>query len=129
MEKMTNKKALEFVLGLEEVKGNTEVFEKLEKMLVQVEKKNSTGKDKKPTKKQEENEVIKMVIMGTLDFEPKQIKEIVKHERLLSYDISIQKASALLKQMVEEGMCSRVEEKRVTKFVLCQEPIKENIEE
>lgn len=124
MEKMTNKKALEFVLGLEEVKANSEVFAKLEKMLVQVEKKNkSATKDGKKvmTKEQKLNEEIKVVLLEVLGQynEPKAIKELQTENEQISVTIySNQKISALLRQLIKENLVYRVEEKRVAKFIL-----------
>ena len=116
MEKMTNKIALGFVLGLEEVKANVEVFDKLTKMLEQVEKKSSGAKTGKPTKAQQENELVKNVILAVLQEqdEPRQIKELLTIDRLSEY--SNQKLSALLRQLVAENLVERIEEKKVAKF-------------
>ena len=62
MEKMTNVKALAYVL--ENCELTTEVKEKLEKMKIQFEKKNSA--EKKPTATQIANEGIKNIILETL---------------------------------------------------------------
>lgn len=114
MEKLTNVKALEMVLGLDTVKANAELTEKLEKMKAQFEKKNSTTG--KLTKAQEENQAIKTVLLDFLQglTEPIQIKEIQKVEGFT--DFSNQKLSALLKQMVEVGEVEKVIDKKVTKF-------------
>lgn len=114
MEKMTNKKALEFVLSLQEVVDNVEVCEKLQKMLEQVEKKNAKS-DTKPTKAQLENVELKdkiLVAMSEFD-EPCQIKDICG---VLGY--SNQKISALVRQLVASGAVERLEEKKVAKFRL-----------
>lgn len=113
MIKMTNKLALEFVLGLEEVVANEEVFAKLSKMLEQVEKKNtSVDKDGKKVLSvtQKQNEEIKVLILEELD-EPKQIKELSLMEKY-----SNQKLSALIRQLVAENKVERIEEKKVAKF-------------
>lgn len=125
--KVTNRMALEFVLGLEVVQANEEIFEKLTKMLEQNEKKSNAGKSGKLTKAQEENEGIKNLIMGALDFEPKQIKELQLNENLK--DFSNQKLSALLRQMVLDGIVFKVQDKKVSKFYLCNEPEKVEIGE
>lgn len=116
MEKMTNKIALGFVLGLEEVKANKEVFDKLTKMLEQVEKKSNTGKTGKPTKVQMENELIKDKILQILleSETPLQIKEMLANDELSQY--SNQKLSALVRQLVAEEKVVRIEEKKVAKF-------------
>lgn len=117
MEKITNKVALEFVLGLDQVKENQEVFEKLEKMLEQVQKKSSSAKSGKPTKAQMENlEIIDRIteVLSEVD-EPIQIKELMTMEGL---EFSNQKLSALIRQMVASGTVVRIEEKKVAKFKL-----------
>lgn len=114
MEKMTNKKALEFVLSLEVVAENVEVSEKLAKMLEQVEKK-SAKKSDKPTKAQVENEDIKgriLVILSESEA-PCQIKEICAK---LDNEFSNQKISALVRQLVTIGMVERIEVKKVAMF-------------
>lgn len=115
MEKLTNKKAIEFVLGLQEVQANEEIKEKFEKMLEQLDKKN--GK-KKPTKVQEENVEIKEALALFLEEidKPVQIKEIVADARFDKY--TPQKISALIRQLVADGLVKRVEEKRIAKFML-----------
>ena len=120
MEKMTNKKALEFVLSLEGVVANVEVYEKLEKMLEQVSKKNASGKSGKPSKVQLENEGVKEEIVNSLDFEPTQIKDM-DLVKLGKY--SSQKISALMSQLVKEGKVVKVIEKRVALFA--KAPIQE----
>lgn len=121
MEKMTNKKALEFVLGLEEVAKNVEIKEKLEKMLEQVCKKNA-GVDKDGQKvlsqTQKENVEIKELIVEMFRNEenPIQIKELMaKNEELAKF--TPQKVSALIRQLVAENRVKRIEEKRVAKFI------------
>lgn len=121
MEKMTNKKALEFVLGLTEVQENEEIRVKLETMLAQVEKKNKgTDKDGKKvlSATQKENEGTKEVILTVLGElqEKTQIKELAKDERLAKF--TPQKLSALVRQLVAERKVVRVEVKRVAMFGL-----------
>lgn len=130
MEKMTNKKALEFVLNLQEVKGNQEIFDKLSKMLTQVEKKNSTKSDK-PTKKQTENDGLKVLFLEVMALydEPQQLKDFLKNEKFANLDLTPQKLSALAKQMVTEGTIVRIEDKRVTKFAIKPVEVVEEIVE
>lgn len=121
MEKLTNVKALELVLSMEEVKANAELVEKLNKMKDQFEKKNkSATKDGKKvlTAEQKKNELIKeniLEILGTCE-NPIQIKELMTMEGMEEY--SNQKLSALLKQLVESGKVEKVVEKRISKFKL-----------
>ena len=111
MEKMTNVKALAYVL--ENYELTTEVKEKLEKMKIQFEKKNSA--EKKPTATQIANEGIKNVILETLDEKSMTITEMQKANSELA-ELSNQKISALLKQMTESGSVKREEIKRKAYF-------------
>lgn len=124
MEKLTNVKALEMVLGFAEVQENAELVEKLQRMKEQFEKKNrSATKDgvKVLSAEQKKNEVIKEKIVEILEIceEPKQIKELqAEFEELAEY--SNQKMSALLKQLVECGKVEKIVEKRISKFKLAE---------
>ena len=111
MEKMTNVKALAYVL--ENYELTTEVKEKLEKMKIQFEKKNSA--EKKPTATQIANEGIKNVILETLSEKSMTITEMQKANSELA-ELSNQKISALLKQMTESGSVKREEIKRKAYF-------------
>lgn len=111
MEKMTNVKALAYVL--ENYELTTEVKEKLEKMKIQFEKKNSA--EKKPTATQIANEGIKNVILETLSEKSMTITEMQKSNSELA-ELSNQKISALLKQMTESGSVKREEIKRKAYF-------------
>lgn len=57
----------------------------------------------KPTKKQEENQVLKASILKMLTAEPMLAKEISE-----KMEISVQKASALCRQLVETGEAKAV---------------------
>ena len=111
MEKMTNVKALAYVL--ENCELTTEVKEKLEKMKFQFEKKNSA--EKKPTATQIANEGIKNIILETLSEKSMTITEMQKSNSELA-ELSNQKISALLKQMTESGSIKREEIKRKAYF-------------
>ena len=111
MEKITNVKALSIVLDTCEL--STEVRAKLEKMKIQFEKKNSA--EKKPTATQIENEGIKSVILETIGDGSFTITELQKLNGELA-ELSNQKISALLKQMVESGSVVREEIKRKAHF-------------
>ena len=111
MEKITNVKALAYVL--ENCTLTEEVKAKLEKMKSQFEKKNSA--EKKPTATQIANEGIKSVILETLGDSSLTITEMQKINGELA-ELSNQKISALLKQMVENGSVVRVEIMRKAHF-------------
>lgn len=69
---------------------------------------------KKPTPKQTENESIKSEILYVLgDGNSRTVKEVREQ---LEADISSQKATALIRQLVESGKVTRTEEKRIAYF-------------
>ena len=111
MEKTTNVKALAYVL--ENYDLPTEIHAKLEKMKVQFEKKNSA--EKKPTATQIANEGIKNLILEVIGNSSLTITEMQKINDELA-ELSNQKISALLKQMVENGSIVREEIKRKAYF-------------
>ena len=121
MKKLTNVTALTMVLGMEEVKANSELVEKLEKMLAQFEKKNGSSENKKPTKTQLENENLKAQLVEILSNynEPMSIKELqADNDEINATVISNQKISAMFRQLIAENKLVRIEEKRVAKFIL-----------
>lgn len=103
MEKMTNKKALEFVLNNCIVPQ--EVSEKLEKMIEQLDKKSSAPK--KPTKTQVENEGYMTLIMEALTEEGQTVSELMKKIPEFE-DFSNQKVAALVKKLVDAGKIEKV---------------------
>jgi DNA-binding transcriptional ArsR family regulator len=116
--KMTNKKALEIAiatLGAQET-PNTEVIEKLEKILEQTVKKNSA--ERKPTATQVANEGLKADIVAFLsDGKRATVTEIMKGVASLE-GLSNQKVSAIVRQLKEDGVVIRIEEKRKVYFYL-----------
>ena len=123
MKKLTNVKALEMVLEMKEVQSNEELVEKLTTMKAQFEKKNNrtaTG-DKKPTKTQQENEVLKGYIMEvlTLNKTPMTIAQIQAEDIELK-DLTNQKMSALLKQLVDTDQVVKTKDKKATLFGLAE---------
>ena len=111
MEKITNVKALAYVL--ENCNLPKEYAEKVEKMKLQFEKKNSA--EKKPTATQIANEGIKSVILEIIGEKSMTITEMQKVNGELA-ELSNQKISALLKQMTENGSVVREEIKRKAHF-------------
>lgn len=112
MEKMTNVKALEFVLANCEL--NTEIKEKLEKMKAQFEKKN--GAERKPTANQQENAELKFAILDGMEVGKKYtITDLMKSIVEIA-DLSNQRVSALVRQLKDEGKVVRTEEKRKAYF-------------
>ena len=81
-------------------------------------KKNSY-KSTKPTKTQRENEDLKVVLLGAMTAEPKTISDIQDADATLG-ELSNQKISALLTQLIEAGKVVKTVEKRKAYFALAQ---------
>ena len=114
--KMTYATALEMVLAIDEVKANDELAEKLTALKESVSKK-STSKSNKPNAKQKANEEIKEKIMEILFAEPTRlftISEICK--AYTDEELSNQKVSSLIRQLVAEDKVKRTEDKRKAYF-------------
>ena len=114
--KMTYATALEMVLAIDEVKANDELAEKLIALKESVSKK-STSKSNKPNAKQKANEDIKEKIMKILFAEPTRlftISEICK--AYIDEELSNQKVSSLVRQLVAEDKVKRTEDKRKAYF-------------
>ena len=95
------------------IEGNltNEAVEKLEALIVSLNKRNA-HKSGKPTKTQVANEGVKGAILEVLaDGEARQCKVIAE-----ALEISPQKASALLSQLVKAEKVEKFTEKRVTYF-------------
>ena len=110
MEKMTNVKALEVVLAME---LTDEVREKIENIRNSYIKKSATKSDK-PTKTQIENADFKQAILGGIDGKM-TISEMIKGIDALA-DLSNQRVSAIVRQMVADGTLVREEIKRKAYF-------------
>ena len=108
--KLTNKKALEIAIKAIDVSGfstddfkTDEIIEKLEKMLVQTEKKSSS--ERKPTAKQEANKKLEAVILDYLNAqtEGKTVTDMMKEIPELD-GMSNQKDSSLVKPLKDDGI-------------------------
>ena len=106
MEKMTNKKALQFVL--DNCIIPTEVQDKLEKMIEQLDKKSNSPK--KPTKMQIENEGYMELILNAMTAEGQTVSELMKKIPEFE-DISNQKVAALVKKLVDAEKIVKTVEK------------------
>lgn len=114
-DKLTNAKALAFVLNNCDLPSD--IREKVEGIKAQIEKRNSS-KSSKPTKEQKANAEIKATIAEVLaDNVARTVTEIMHLVPALE-DASNQKASALVNQLVKEGVLKREEIKRKAYFSL-----------
>lgn len=116
--KITNKLALEYVMNNFDIP--TDVLEKLEKMHDSLNRKSvSISGNRKPTAKQVENAQYKEAIVAFMGNEPSRIFTAteIQHEcPNLPEDISNQKTSALLNQLVNLGNLEKFKEKGKTFF-------------
>lgn len=114
--KMTYATALDMVLAIDEVKANDELAEKLTALKESVSKK-STSKSNKPNAKQRANEEIKEKIMEILFAEPTRLFTISEICKLYTdEELSNQKVSSLIRQLVAEDKVKRTEDKRKAYF-------------
>ena len=122
--KMTYAKALEIAMNA--VKENKEVYDKLDALKASIAKKNSA--ERKPTATQKANEGYKEAILAYMETGKKYtITELMKGVVELA-DLSNQRVSALVRQLKEEGLVERTEEKRKAYFskkVVVNEEIEE----
>ena len=107
MEKMTNVKALNYVIA--NVELPEEVMEKVVAMRDGYVKK---AENKKPTKAQAENEGIKVAIVEALAETEGMTATAVGN----AVGVTVQRATALLKQLVTEGKVERVADKKTITF-------------
>ena len=115
MEKMTNSKALAFVLANCEIPAD--VKEKLENIKASIDKKNSA--ERKPTATQTENVGFKSAIvdyLGTCD-KAQTIGDIMKGCAEVS-ELTNQRVSAIVRQLKDDGIVVREEIKRKAYFSL-----------
>lgn len=113
--KLTKREKYERLLAKAEVKADPIAVEFIEHELELLAKKNSS--EKKPTAVQLANEGIKETILETLETEGKKmtISEMQKVNAELG-EMSNQRISALIRQLVSDGKVERVEEKRKAYF-------------
>ena len=113
--KITKREKFEMLANIAEVKSNPMLVEFIEHELELLAKKNSA--EKKPTAVQIANEGIKSVIVETLKAkgEKMTITEMQKANAELG-ELSNQRISALIKQLVTDEKVERIEEKRKAYF-------------
>ena len=99
---------------------DAEVVEKLEACKASYQKRNASKGERKPSKKQLENEALKGDILAFLVEDPNLLRQAKDVGAMISAGASelavSQWASALLRQMVEAGTVEKVVEKRTTYF-------------
>lgn len=129
MEKLTNKKTLNYCIGLieemakngkldhqvnaEEVYKASEIVEKLKKMLEQLDKK-ATSKGN--TTKNKEVLAFRDLLVESLSATPQTVSEILKHENMVLANATSQKISQNMRYLIEDGRAIRHEDKKGVKF-------------
>lgn len=114
--KPTKRDNFNTLLNLSEVKADPKLVEFITHELELLDRKNTV--DKKPTKTQQENEVIKADIKAFLDAhkgEKFTVSALMKSVPAIA-DASNQKVSSLVRQMVLDGQADRIEDKRKAYF-------------
>lgn len=101
---MTNREFLNAVIALS---ASEEITEHAKAMIASLDKRNA-ARTSKPSKTQLENAPIKEAILGIIAEMNAEVSASELHERL---NISVQKASSLCRQLVEEGKLSKGERK------------------
>lgn len=112
MEKMTNVKAISYVIENFAEELPVEVFNKLNKIKVSFENKATA---KKPTATQKENAVLKDAIVEALTDEGITVSDLIKNTEALA-GLSLPKVTALITQLVKEGKVERFTEKKKAFF-------------
>ena len=110
--KMTYAKALEIAMNA--VKENKEVYDKLDALKASIAKKNSA--ERKPTATQKANEGYNTAILEFMEVGKKYTITDLMKEVVELADLSNQRVSALVRQLKEEELVERTEEKRKAYF-------------
>ena len=112
--KMTQRDFYKEIIALAEANDRADIVEFAEGRIAVLDKK---AGNKKPTKTQEENEVLKGVILDTLTNEGVTVTELQSKADELSA-LSNQRVSALLRQLVVEGKVAKNVDKKKSYFSL-----------
>ncbi len=114
--KLTKRDHFNSLLAIEDVKNNPVLVEFIEHELDLLAKKNSA--EKKPTAVQVANDGIKTAILdGMVEGTLYTITDLIKTIPALA-DLTNQRVSALVRQLIADGQIERIEEKRKAYFRL-----------
>ena len=118
--KLTKREKFEMLKGIADVKANPILAEFIDHELELLARKNASGGEKKMTAVQVANEGLKAEILECMGEHPNQLFTI--SEMLKSFpccaELTNQKVSALVRQLVADGKVVKVEEKRKSFFKL-----------
>lgn len=115
--KMTKVEKINMILAMAEVQANPVAVEFLTHELELLQNKSA---NKKATKKQEENEVIKEKILALLKEKAERMTISAITKELPKEELSSQKTTALIKQLIAEGKVVRETEKKVAYFRIAE---------
>lgn len=114
MTKITKAQMFAMIKEVEGVKENQAMVDFIDHELELLAKKSA---NKKPTKTQEENEVIKSEILNVLDVDGVTVSELQAKSEMLG-GLSNQRVSALLRQLVAAGKVAKTVNKKKSYFSL-----------
>ena len=120
VKKLTKRDRFEALLKMTEVQANPDMVAFIEHEIELLAKKNAG--DKKPTAKQMENDAVKQVILDEMTANPDKlytVTELIKNVDGLG-DLTNQRVSALLRQMIEANGVERIVDKRKSYFRLAR---------
>ena len=112
--KMTQRDYFNEIIALAKANEREDIVEFAKGRIAVLDKK---SENKKPTKTQEENEVIKGIILDTLSEEGVTVSELQSLNDNLS-SLSNQRVSALLRQLKDEGKVIKTVDKKKSYFSL-----------
>lgn len=118
MEKMTQKKAIAYVIKNFGDKMPKDVVDKLTDIRTSLEKKSVSKGDRKPTATQTANINHKETILNSMEEGKRYTISDMMKEFPFSEELSNQRVSALVKQLKDEQLIIRTEEKRKAYFSL-----------
>ena len=120
MKKLTKREKFQMLLEVAEVQANPVLVEFINHELELLAKKNATGSLRKPTKTQQENEILLEEItdyFNNVATEPHTIAMLQANIESLT-DLTNQKVSALLKKLVASQVLVKFVDKKKTFFAL-----------
>ena len=116
--KLTKRDRFEALLKMAEVQANPDMVAFIEHEIELLAKKNAG--DKKPTAKQMENDAVKQVILDEMTANPDKlytVTDLIKNVDGLG-DLTNQRVSALLRQMIDAGAVVKTVDMRKSYFSL-----------
>ena len=116
--KITKRDRFNALLNMAEVKANPDMVAFIEHELELLEKKNSS--EKKPTAQQVVNDSIKTAIANGMTANRLYTVTEIQKEIPECAELSNQRVSALLRQMKDDGIVTRTEDKRKAYFSLAE---------